>query len=220
MFTGLVETTGQLRSLQGRSPMRLTIESSIPTGEVAIGDSIAIDGCCLTVVAKDAECLSFEAATETLERTTLGRLRTGDRVNLERALRLNAHLGGHLVLGHVDGVGTVRVRERRGSAIYFGVEAPQEVLRLTAARGSIAIAGISLTVTDVDEKHLFVAVIPHTLDATIMGGFEIGTAVNLEADLLARYVERLLQTSADQAWDPQRPASGLTVDFLKDKGFA
>lgn len=220
MFTGLIETVGQLRATRGRTPVRLTIASSIPTAEVALGDSVAIDGCCLTVVAKDGETLSFEAATETLERTTLGRLRIGDRVNLERALKLNDRLGGHLVLGHVDGLGTIRMREPRGSAVYFGVEAPREVLRLTAPRGSIAVAGVSLTVTAVDPKQLYVAVIPHTLGATTMEGFEIGTPVNLEADLLARYVERLMQTAGIDA-DARHPQeAGLTVEYLKDKGFA
>jgi len=218
MFTGLIETVGQIRAVAGRAPMRLTIASALPGAEVAIGDSIAIDGCCLTVVAKSEAALSFEAATETLARTTLGALRVGDRVNLERALRLDARLGGHLVLGHVDGVGTVRAREPKESAVYFAIEAPAGVLRLTAGRGSIAVAGISLTVTDVDQRQLRVAVIPHTLAVTTMDGFHVGTAVNLEADLVARYVERLIET---RGWEEGRAApSRLTEQFLKDKGFA
>src|SRR5690349_9094281 len=118
MFTGLVETVGRVRQARGDSPRRITIESSIPANEVGIGDSVAIDGCCLTVVQIQDDALSFEAATETLQRTTLGSLQTGARVNLERALRVGDRLGGHLVAGHVDAVGTVSTREKRGSAVY------------------------------------------------------------------------------------------------------
>ena len=216
MFTGLIETLGTVRATTGTSPRRLTIASPIPAQETQLGDSVAIDGCCLTVVDIKPGELSFEAATETLERTTLGSLGPGSVVNLERALRVGDRLGGHLVAGHVDGVGTLRERTPRGSAIYFGFEAPPEVIRLTAARGSTCVAGVSLTVTDVDRSHLWVAVIPHTLEVTTLGRLQIGDQVNLEADLIARYVERLLQTGSA----PAVPTSRLTLETLKDNGFA
>ncbi len=209
MFTGLIEQIGTVRAATGDNPRRLTIASALPAEAMKLGDSVAIDGACLTVVAKGSGELSVEAATETLARTTLGRLRPGDRVHLERALALGDRLDGHLVMGHVDGVGTIELREQRGGALYVGVEAPDEIARLTAPRGSIAIAGCSLTVTEVRERMIVVALIPHTLAKTRFAELHRGAEVNLEADLLARYVERLTQS---------RPS--LTVEWLKDKGFA
>ena len=214
MFTGLVETVGTVRAAVGTSPRRLTIASAIPPHEVAIGDSVAIDGCCLTAVEVAESGIAFEAATETLSRTTLMGLQPGHRVNLERALRLGDRLGGHLVSGHVDGIGAVRVREYRGSALYLGIEAPDEVARLTAARGSTTIAGVSLTVTDVQDRTFYVALIPHTGQATTLGDLQVGDPVNLEADVIARYVERLM------GWQQQQAGSSLTVEYLKDVGFA
>ena len=210
MFTGLIETIGTV-SRAGGSPRRITISSSLPETDVRIGDSVAIDGCCLTVVAKEHGGLTFEAATETLARTTLREVGPGSRVNLERALPIGGRLDGHLVMGHVDGVGVVRSREQRESALYFGFSVPEEVARLSAPRGSIAIAGVSLTVTDVQGEMLFVAVIPHTLEKTTLKEIAPGSRVNLEADLLARYVARLLQGGSGRG--------SLTVEFLKDKGF-
>lgn len=213
MFTGLVETVGIVRQATGSSPRRVTISSSIATAEVAIGDSVAIDGCCLTVVAKSGDTLSFEAATETLERTTLGKLDKGAKVNLERALRLGDRLGGHLVSGHVDGLGKLVAKEMRGSALYLGVEAPEDVAHLIASQGSITIAGVSLTVTSVEGRVFYVGLIPHTLEVTTLGERERGDLVNLEVDLIARYLERLVEA--------KRPAGtpSLTREFLKDKGF-
>lgn len=209
MFTGLVETLGTVVAATGDSPRRLTIASSIPPDAVQLGDSVAIDGCCLTVVARGATGLTFEAATETLARTTLGQLGVGTQVNLERALRVGDRLGGHLVAGHVDGLGIVMVREQRGSALYLGVEAPADVARLCAPRGSITIAGVSLTVTDVQQRTVFVGLIPHTLAVTTLNALTRGDAVNLEADLIARYVARLMPGSV-----------GLTALDPQDKGLA
>ena len=213
MFTGLVETVGTVRSATGSSPRRLAIASSIPSAEVAIGDSIAIDGCCLTVVERGAEGLSFEAATETLKRTTLGSLKPGDRVNLERALRVGDRLGGHLVSGHVDGLGRLVVKEQRESALYLGIEAPADIAPLIASQGSVAVAGVSLTVTSVEGRVFYVGLIPHTLAVTTLGKLVVGAAVNLEADVIARYVQRLLSAGG------VRPEGSLTLEFLKDKGF-
>lgn len=214
MFTGLVETTGVVKAATGESPRRLTITSSIPTDEVEIGASICIDGCCLTVVEKGARGLTFEAATETLQRTTIGRLRVGDTVNLEQSLTPSSRLGGHYVMGHVDGVGRVVSAKRDGSALYVGIEAPQEIVRYIAPRGSITISGVSLTVTGVEDRSFFVGIIPHTLEVTAPGPWTVGHEVNLEVDVIARYLERLIQAGVT----PQ--AQGLTQEFLKDKGFS
>lgn len=211
MFTGLIETVGVVHAAQGDSPRHLTISAQLPLGEVHRGDSISIDGCCLTVVACDLTSVSFEAATETLSRTTLGALRVGDSVNLERSLHADGRLDGHLVLGHVDGIGTVCVREQRGSALYLGVAAAADIIQLTAPRGSIAIAGVSLTVTEVVADTIFVGLIPHTLGSTNLALLAPGSRVNLEADVISRYVARQLSFRHD--------SSSLTVEYLKDKGF-
>lgn len=218
MFTGLVETVGRVVRASGSAPRRLTIRSSIPAAEVKIGDSVAIDGCCLTVVATDADTLSFEAADETLARTTLGALKAGDGVHLERALAASGRLDGHLVMGHVDAVGRVRTRRMKESALYLGVAGAPEVAALCAPRGSIAIAGVSLTVTEVNGDEIFVALVPHTVAKTTLGEARAGTALNLEADVLARYVARVLKTTVGIAGGSDQ-GGGLTVEYLKDKGF-
>ena len=199
MFTGLVETVGEVVQAQGSAPLRLTVRASFPVAEIVLGESIAIDGCCLTVVHASDAGLVFQAATETLQRTTLGHLRVGARVNLERALRFGDRLGGHLVAGHVDGVGTVHKLEQIDSALYMSIAAPPELAPLLAPRGSVTLAGVSLTVTAVQGAVFTVALIPHTLAVTTLQSFKVGDAVNLEADLLARYVERLLAAKEERS---------------------
>jgi riboflavin synthase len=218
MFTGLVETVGKVRRASGDSPRRLTIESSLPLAEIAIGDSIAIDGCCLTVVEKGNDGVTFEAATETLRRTTLGALKAGEPVNLERALRLGDRLGGHLVSGHVDGLGVVTSREQVESALYLGIEAPADIAPLIASQGSICVAGVSLTVTKVEGRTFWVGLIPHTLAVTTLERVKVSGRVNLEADLIARYVQRLMSFGPTLQEASPKEAS-LTAEFLKDKGF-
>jgi riboflavin synthase len=180
VFTGLVREVGTVASFDGS---RLEITSSL---SAQIGDSIAIDGVCLTVVANEGS-LAFEAVGETLARTTLGELSEGVRVNLEPALRVGDALGGHYVQGHVDGVGTVR---STGDLTWF--DAPPDLLRYVAEKGSVAVAGTSLTVAAVDERGFAVALIPHTLEVTTLGTLSPGDRVNLEVDILAKYVERAL----------------------------
>lgn len=213
MFTGLIETLGSVRRLEGDSPRRITIASSIPEHEVAIGDSIAINGCCLTMVERQGQGLCFEAAAETLKRTTIGELRLGDKVNLERAMRLGDRLAGHLVSGHVDGVGQVQSRTIENGTLYLGIEAPTAIAPLIASQGSVAVAGVSLTVTQVRATMFWVALIAHTRHATTLDTLGSGARVNVEADLIARYVQRL------QSCGKESSSASLTPEFLKDKGF-
>jgi|SRR5581483_3149985 len=180
MFTGIVRELGRVASFDGR---RLVVAAETEAG---IGDSVAIDGVCLTVVSNGGS-LAFDVVPETLSRTTLGALSEGDAVNVEPALRAGDPLGGHIVQGHVDAVGRVR---SIGEPVW--IDAPAEVLRYCAEKGSIAVDGVSLTIAALDDAGFAVALVPHTLAATTLGEAEPGTAVNLEVDVLAKYVERLL----------------------------
>jgi riboflavin synthase len=181
MFTGIVRELGHVDAFDGS---RLVVDAEPTTAE--IGDSISINGVCLTVVERDTGRFSFDVVPETLSRTTLGSLSTGDLVNVEPALRAGDPLGGHIVQGHVDGVGAVR---STGEPVW--IDAPPEVLRYCAEKGSIAVDGVSLTIAALDEAGFAVALVPHTLDVTTLGNAAPGTAVNLEVDVLAKYVERL-----------------------------
>jgi riboflavin synthase len=185
VFTGLVREVGRVVSFEEG---RLTIEVQLAA---AVGDSISVNGCCLTVVDGDRRTLAFDAVPETLARTTLGRLQPGEGVNLEPALRAGEALGGHYVQGHVDGVGRVRSVAPDGEGRWAWIDAPDEVLRYCVQKGSVAVDGTSLTVAGLDEKGFAVALVPHTLSATTLGALERGREVNLEADVLAKYVERL-----------------------------
>lgn len=191
MFTGLVECMGRVVAAYGDHPRRLEIAASLE--DVRVGDSVAIDGCCLTVVRSDG-VLCFEAATETLRRTTLGALCPGQRVNLEGATRVGDRLGGHLVTGHVDAVGNVRALESEPGALYMTVQVPPQLSPLLAPQGSVTLAGVSLTVTDAGDDWFRVMLISHTLAGTTLGERVLGDALNLEVDLIARYVQRLMRT--------------------------
>jgi riboflavin synthase len=193
MFTGLVQSLAEVKSLIAVGPgVRLTIRESEIARRSAVGDSIAINGCCLTVVDIERELLSFEAGEETLGRTTFGSMKAGDRVNLETSLRMGHELGGHLVAGHVDGVGVVdeRIDDSDWSKFWFRV--PDSLTRQMASKGSVAVDGVSLTLVDVEQVRFSVALIPHTLKVTTLGLRRKGDRVNIETDLLAKYVERQL----------------------------
>jgi riboflavin synthase len=192
MFTGLVREIGTVVSVRGDDTVRLELDAPETAGASAVGDSVAIDGVCLTVVAVDDGRLAFDAVPETLARTSLGSLVEGARVNLEPALRAGDALGGHYVQGHVDGVGTVRSVEPEGKGRRVWFDAPEDLLRYTVEKGSIAVQGTSLTVAALDDEGFAVALIPHTLAATTLGALQAGDRVNLEVDVLAKYVERLL----------------------------
>ena len=195
MFTGLVREIGTIASFEDG---RLRLESSIAA---AVGDSVAIDGVCLTVVDGDRKTLAFDAVPETLGRTTLGRLGPGTPVNLEPALRAGEALGGHYVQGHVDGVGRIRSVEPEGDGRRVWVDAPAAVLRYCVEKGSIAVDGVSLTIAELDDGGFSVALVPHTLAVTTLGAAVPGDEVNLETDVLAKYVEKLLGLRSDDGDD-------------------
>jgi riboflavin synthase len=188
MFTGIVEQRGRVRAAGGR----LEVEAGGFAAGVSIGESVAVNGVCLTVSGREDGSLSFDLAEETLERTTLGALTPGDAVNLERPVTLLGRLGGHLVQGHVDGVGTVQAAAPDQSGETMRISLPEALRPYVVEKGSIAVDGVSLTVASVDDGSFTVALIPHTLAATTLGKAAAGDRVNLEVDVLAKYVESLL----------------------------
>jgi riboflavin synthase len=194
MFTGLVEFLGTVRSLTPEGAGRgLVIAAPSLTSELTTGESVAVNGACLTVVDHDAETCRFQVGPETLLRTNLGELKPGDRVNLERSLRLSDRVGGHLVQGHIDGLGRIDDKRTDGDWVLMSFRCPRALTAQMVSKGSIAVDGISLTLVDVESERFSVALIPHTLAATTLGFKNVGDAVNLETDLLAKYVARYLQ---------------------------
>jgi riboflavin synthase len=194
VFTGIIRELGRIASVDGGADgVRLTVEAADTAMQAAVGDSVSIDGVCLTAVMVNGGTIAFDAVPETLGRTTLGRLTAGDHVNIEPALRAGEPLGGHYVQGHVDAVGRVRSVEPEGDGLRIWIDAPAEVLRLCVEKGSVGVDGVSLTVAGLDDSGFAVALIPHTLEVTTLGALEPGDEVNLEADVLAKYVERLVR---------------------------
>jgi riboflavin synthase len=197
MFTGIVEETGRVMAfIQGERSWRLQIAALVTLQGVALGDSIAVNGCCLTVAAFDAGSFTFDVLEETRRLTNFPALVAGAPVNLERSLRFDGKVGGHFVSGHIDGLGTIEVLEKRGSDVYLRVRGPQGSGRHVIHKGSIAIDGISLTVAEVEGDSYAVWLIPTTLTVTNLHGRRAGDAVNLEFDLLGKYVEKLLHYRA------------------------
>lgn len=203
MFTGIVTAIGRIRAVsEGRDARRFEIESGYDPSTIDIGASIAHAGCCLTVVKKGAApgggWHAVEVSAETLSKTTLGGWEAGGLVNLERSLKLGDELGGHMVAGHVDGVGRIAAREAVGGSLRLAFDAPDALAPFIAAKGSIAVDGVSLTVNAVQGARFEVNIIPHTAEATTLGALAPGDAVNLEADLVARYVARMLEARPQQ----------------------
>ncbi len=193
MFTGIVRELGEVVSVEEEAGgIRLRIAAPVAAAEGGLGESVSVNGACLTIVETDGDVLAFQAVPETMARTSLGSLAPGGRVNIEPALRGDQQLGGHFVQGHVDGVGSVRSVEPEGTGRRLAIDAPHELLRLCVEKGSVTVEGVSLTVAALDERGFEVALIPHTLEVTTLGGLAPGDPVNLEADVLAKYVERLL----------------------------
>jgi riboflavin synthase len=192
MFTGIVSDVGQVRAVTPGGDTAFTIATAYDTGEIAIGASIACSGVCLTVIEKGTDWFSVQASAETLSHTTLGRWRGGTHVNLERALRMGDELGGHILSGHVDAVAEIVSRRVEGDSLRFVFETPASVEKAIAPKGSVALDGVSLTVNEVDGRRFGVNIIPHTQAQTTFGTAQPGDGVNLEIDVLARYVARLL----------------------------
>lgn len=210
MFTGIVETTGIVTSLKktGRGvDLSVSPRSAL---ELEIGDSISVNGVCLTVVEK-AKDMVFNISPETIRSTNLGDIRVNDMVNLERALRMGDRFGGHMVTGHVDGVGRVIEKRREGEYIIYTFEAPPQIMRYMVIKGSVAVDGISLTVIGLDSRSFSVAIIPHTIAVTNIGEKKIGDKVNIEVDIIGKYVEKFMG---------EREKSGNLMELLKEGGFA
>lgn len=217
MFTGIIEAVGEVAELQSRGgDVRLRIRTGkLDLGDVALGDSIAVNGVCLTAVELPGDGFVADVSRETLSLTSLGQLKAGGRVNLEKALTLSARLGGHLVSGHVDGLGSVVERHDDARSVRFAIAAPDDLARYIAHKGSITVDGTSLTVNAVSGSRFELNIVPHTLQETIMGDYSPGHRVNLEVDLVARYLERLLL--GDNAAQPQ--ASAVDLAMLLRTGF-
>jgi len=212
MFTGLVEGIGEITGT-GRlaEGLKLTVALPFPAAELALGDSVAVAGACLTVVEIGSKAAAFEVSPETLERTTLALKKAGDRVNLERALRLGDRLGGHLVTGHVDGKGALRERRDGPASIFLKFEMPAPLSRYVIGKGSIAIDGVSLTVNTCQGNTFTVNIIPHTARMTTIASLRAGAPVNLETDIIGKYVEKLLGGRSESA--------GVTAELLARHGF-
>lgn len=217
MFTGIIEAVGSIRDMQPKGgDLRLTIAvGKLGMGDVALGDSIAVNGVCLTAIAFDSSSFSADVSRETLSLTSLGNLGRGSKVNLEKALTLQTRLGGHLVSGHVDGLGEVTGRHDDARSVRFSIRAPDHLAKYIAAKGSITVDGVSLTVNKVDGATFELNIVPHTLQETIIAAYRSGSRVNLEVDVVARYLERLLL--GEQAAQPT--AGGITEAFLAANGF-
>jgi riboflavin synthase len=213
MFTGIIQAVGQLASRETRGgDVRLVLRvGGLDLSDVALGDSIAVNGVCLTVIAFDAQSFSADVSRETLAHTLLDQWPVGFPVNLEKALRLSDRLGGHLVSGHVDGVGEVLKRYNDGRSVRFDIRVPESLKKYVATKGSIALNGISLTANQVVDDCVGLNVVPHTLDVTSLGQTQAGDRVHIEVDLIARHLERFLQV--------EPPKTGVSQQMLRDRGY-
>lgn len=210
MFTGIIEEIGTIKGIRrGNRSVVLEIGAEKVLEDTKVGDSIATNGVCLTVTSIGNGGFSADVMPETMERSNLGVLKPGDRVNLERALCLNSRLGGHMVAGHIDGTGQITGRMKDENAVWLTIRATPDILRYVVEKGSIAIDGVSLTVAYVDEAVFKVSVIPHTQEETTLTGKRAGDVVNLENDMIVKYVEKLMK----------QPQQGLSLEFLQANGF-
>ncbi|WP_094602720.1 Riboflavin synthase [Sporomusa silvacetica DSM 10669] len=215
MFTGLVEELGKVKHItRGTKSVRLSVFGSKVLDDVKLGDSIAVNGTCLTVVEFSRDWFTADVMPETVDRTALAGLKAGDTVNLERTLRVGDRLGGHMVSGHIDGVGTILIKEQNDNAIIVRIGAGPEVMRYIISKGSIAIDGTSLTVIDVGADWFTVSLIPHTAAMTTVGLKATGEPVNLETDIIGKYVEKMLGLQQNT-----KPDDKITLGFLEQHGF-
>lgn len=215
MFTGIVEEMGAIRAVRrGAHSAALSIGANLVLSGLHIGDSVAVNGVCLTVTARDGGGFTADVMHETLNRSTLGALAPGSPVNLERAMAADGRFGGHIVSGHIDGVGTIAATRRDDNAVWYTVQAAPDLLRYIVEKGSVTIDGISLTVATVEADRFSVSLIPHTALVTVLGKKRPGDKVNLETDIIGKYVERLLQPR-----EGAKTESRVTLDFLIQNGF-
>ncbi|OGP96216.1 MAG: riboflavin synthase subunit alpha [Deltaproteobacteria bacterium RBG_16_47_11] len=213
MFTGIIEGKGKVIRLDHRGQgKKLTIELSINLTEVQLGDSININGVCLTVIEKRGQTVVLDLSSETLQKTASGELKEGDQVNFERALRLSDRLGGHIVTGHIDGVGVITEKRKEGDFLHLTIRIPKSVSRYVVQKGSIAIDGISLTVNECEGEEIRMMLIPYTLEKTTLMGKKLGERVNAEADILGKYVEKLFRQGDGRS-------KGVDLSLLKEYGF-
>jgi riboflavin synthase len=219
MFTGIIESIGTVKQMQDKGgDMRLELETGkLDMKDVVLGDSIAVNGVCLTVIEMTGNSFSADVSRETLKHTSLGKLKPGSQVNLEKALTLQTRLGGHMVSGHVDALGTVLERKDDARSIWFKVQAPANLAKYIVHKGSITVDGTSLTVNAVDGNEFELNIVPHTLQETIMNNYAAGTEVNLEVDIIGRYLERLLL--GEKAADKEVSGNGVDMDLLQRAGF-
>ena len=217
MFCGIVAEVGIVKSFaKNAQAASLSIEASPAFADVAMGESIAVNGVCLTVVGRQASTFAVDVSPETLRTTNLGELRPGDGVNLERSLSLNDRIGGHLVSGHVDGIGTIRAKRPEANACHYDIQVPKALMRYIVPKGSIGVDGISLTVVACHQDGFQVTIIPHTAAVTIIGGKDRGATVNLECDMIGKYVERALQARLE---GESVEAAELQDSLLRRHGF-
>lgn len=218
MFTGIIEEIGEVQAIQrGAKSARLTIKGAVVLQDAGIGDSIAVNGVCLTVTGISGQSFTADVMAESIRRTALGALTVGSRVNLERAMAANGRFGGHIVSGHIDGTGTIREMKREDNAVWVTVDADAGILRYIIEKGSIAIDGISLTVAYVDDTCFKVSLIPHTARETTLLSKAAGDRVNLENDVIGKYVEKLIRTA--DVPDKAAAGSGLDTEFLMKHGY-
>ena len=215
MFTGITRAKGQIDSIEPRGgDLRITVRAeALPWKDYAIGESISVNGVCLTAIELKADGFVADVSVETMDVTALGELSSGSQVNLEPAMAVGERLGGHIVSGHVDCIGTLKAREQDARSVRLEFEIPRRYCRYVARKGSICIDGVSLTINEVSGNGFGVNIIPHTADVTIIGDYRTGTRVNIEVDLLARYLERLVGHADDD------DKGGITKDFLKVHGY-
>jgi riboflavin synthase len=212
MFTGIIEEIGKVKAVRpGTHSSQITLSAAKVLADIRKGDSINTNGACLTVVAFDSSSFTVDVMPESMRKTNLGELRIGSRVNLERALKLSDRLGGHLVSGHIDGAGKISSRRKEGNAEWFRITAGPEILKYLAEKGSVALDGISLTVVESGDTFFTVSVIPHTRNETILTSKMAGDTVNIECDMIAKYLEKLTGN--------ERETGRISLDFLADKGF-
>ena len=216
MFTGIVEEMGQIRSIvRGASSAVLSIEANLILEDLRIGDSVAVNGVCLTATSIGAGGFTADVMHETLNRSSLGALQKGSHVNLERAMLANGRFGGHIVSGHIDGTGTIGSIQKDDNALWYTILADAKLLRYIVEKGSVTIDGISLTVADVQSDRFAVSLIPHTAKVTVLGEKRTGDIVNLETDIIGKYVEKLMKPTVEET----KQKSGITMEFLAENGF-